>query len=64
RLDANSRFNPPVGRGLLNLFYRARVVTPGEFVVPPIYAEDMYRPNIYGLSGGGETLTIVDAQRP
>jgi hypothetical protein len=46
---------------VLNLFYRARVVTPGKFVQPALYAEDMYRPEIYGLSGGGEFLTVVDA---
>ena len=45
----------------LTLFYRARVVTPGRFVYPPLYAEDMYRPNIFGLSGAGGTLTVTDA---
>jgi uncharacterized protein YfaS (alpha-2-macroglobulin family) len=48
-------------RGVLNLFYRARVVTPGQFVVPAVYAEDMYRPGIFGLSDGGGRLSIVDA---
>ena len=47
----------------LTLFYRARVVTPGSFIVPPLYAEDMYRPSIFGLSGGGNTLTVSDAPR-
>ncbi len=46
----------------VNLFYRARVVTPGKFVVPPLYAEDMYRPDLYGVHGGGESLTVVDAK--
>jgi len=48
-------------RGMLNLFYRARVVTPGEFVIPAVYAEDMYRPGVFGLAAGGGKLTIVDA---
>jgi uncharacterized protein YfaS (alpha-2-macroglobulin family) len=48
-------------RGTLTLFYRARVVTPGKFVVPAVYAEDMYRPGVFGLAGGGGTLTIEDA---
>jgi hypothetical protein len=48
----------------LTLFYRARVVTPGKFIVPPLYAEDMYRPDIYGLNGGADTLTIVNADAP
>jgi hypothetical protein len=46
---------------VLHLFYRARVVTPGKFVVPPLYAEDMYRPDLFGLTGGGDMVTIVDA---
>ncbi len=46
--------------GEMNLFYRVRVVTPGSFVVPPTYAEDMYQPMIYGLAGGGETMVIDD----
>jgi uncharacterized protein YfaS (alpha-2-macroglobulin family) len=59
RLDTffANRFNE---QGALHLFYRARVVTPGTFVVPPLYAEDMYRPNIFGLTGGTETVTVVD----
>ncbi len=47
---------------VLNLFYRARVVTPGKFVVPPLYAEDMYRPDLFGLTGGTDTLKVVDAK--
>ncbi len=46
----------------VHLFYRARVVTPGTFQVPPVYAEDMYRPNIFGLSSGGGTLKVIDAR--
>ena len=44
----------------MQFFYRVRVVTPGRFVVPPTYAEDMYQPQIYGLSGGDEVLLISD----
>jgi len=47
-------------RNEMNFFYRVRVVTPGRFVVPPTYAEDMYQPQIYGLAGGGDTLVIGD----
>jgi hypothetical protein len=46
--------------GKLSLFYRARVVTPGKFIFPPIYAEDMYRPDVYGLASGEATLTVSD----
>ena len=48
--------------GESNFFYRARVVTPGRFVVPPSYAEDMYQPMIYGLAGGGETVVVGDGK--
>jgi hypothetical protein len=48
--------------GEMNFFYRVRVVTPGRFVVPPTYAEDMYQPQIYGLAGGGEALVISDGR--
>lgn len=45
----------------LTLFYRARVVTPGKFIVPPLYAEDMYRPGLFGLVGGSDTVSVIDA---
>ncbi|MDR2451888.1 MAG: alpha-2-macroglobulin family protein [Candidatus Accumulibacter sp.] len=48
--------------GEMNLFYRVRVVTPGRFVVPPTWAEDMYQPAVYGLSGGGWTVTVTDGR--
>jgi len=48
----------------VNLFYRARVVTPGRYTVPPLYAEDMYRPDIYGIAGGNETMTVIDVKAP
>ncbi|MFA7292114.1 MAG: alpha-2-macroglobulin [Rhodocyclaceae bacterium] len=46
--------------GEMNFFYRVRVVTPGKFVMPPTYAEDMYQPMVYGLAGGGEVVVIGD----
>ncbi|MBL8436158.1 MAG: hypothetical protein JNL99_14620, partial [Zoogloea sp.] len=49
-------------QGEINLFYRARVVTPGKFVVPPVYAEDMYRPDTYGLAEGDGSLTVIDSK--
>ena len=48
--------------GEMNLFFRVRVVTPGRFVVPPTYAEDMYQPMIYGLAAGNETVSISDGK--
>lgn len=48
--------------GRLSLFYRARVVTPGQFVFPPVYAEDMYRPDVYGLNADDTTLTVTESR--
>ena len=48
--------------GEMNFFYRVRVVTPGRFVQPPTYVEDMYQPMVYGLAGGGETVTVGDGK--
>jgi uncharacterized protein YfaS (alpha-2-macroglobulin family) len=49
-------------QGELNLFYRARVVTPGKFVIPPLYAEDMYRPDTYGLADSPTGLSVIDGK--
>ena len=43
-----------------DLFYRVRVVTPGRFAWPPLYAEDMYRPAINGIFTGGGSITITE----
>lgn len=42
-----------------DLFYRVRVVTPGRYSWPPLYAEDMYRPAVNGLLTGG-AITVVE----
>lgn len=34
--------------GTINLFYIARAVTPGDYVVPPPFIEDMFRPQVKG----------------
>ncbi|MCL2523607.1 MAG: alpha-2-macroglobulin family protein [Betaproteobacteria bacterium] len=47
-------------QGNMTFFYRARVVTPGKFIFPPLYAEDMYRPDVYGSTGGENMLTVTD----
>ena len=43
-----------------DLFYRVRVVTPGRYTWPSIYAEDMYRPAINGIFTGGGSITITE----
>lgn len=49
--------------GEMNFFYRVRVVTPGKFIVPPTYAENMYQPMVYGLAGGDSTVTIGEGNQ-
>jgi hypothetical protein len=44
----------------LDLFYLVRVVTPGKFVVPAAYAEDMYRPDIRGVGKPEADISVVD----
>ncbi|CAN5423537.1 alpha-2-macroglobulin [soil metagenome] len=44
----------------LDLFYLVRVVTPGKFVVPSAYAEDMYRPELRGVGAAEADMTITD----
>ena len=46
--------------GMLDLYYLVRVVTPGSFVVPPSFAEDMYRPEVRALTATGGSITVVD----
>ncbi|MBA4502698.1 alpha-2-macroglobulin family protein [Marinobacterium marinum] len=44
--------------GRARLFYLARAVTPGEYRVPPSFAESMYRPALRHLGGDSGTLSI------
>ncbi len=46
--------------GALDLYYLVRVVTPGQFSIPPSFAEDMYRPDVRGLTPLGGNLTVVE----
>ncbi|WP_176057071.1 alpha-2-macroglobulin [Paraburkholderia sp. BCC1876] len=53
-----------LGWGSLDLFYRARVVTPGQYTVPPLFAQDMYRPEVFGVLDPQTKMTIVDSAAP
>ena len=44
----------------LNAYYLVRVVTPGRFVVPASFAEDMYRPNLRGVGKAEADIAVVD----
>lgn len=48
----------------LNLYYLVRVVTPGRFVVPAPFAEDMYRPEVRGTGSSEADVVIVDPRAP
>jgi hypothetical protein len=48
----------------LQLFYTLRVVTPGRFVVPAPFAEDMYRPELRGVGRAEPDLVVVDPRAP
>lgn len=44
----------------LTVFYMVRVVSPGRFVVPAAFAEDMYRPELRGVGTEPPAITISD----
>ncbi len=46
--------------GKLDLFYLLRVVTPGKYVVPAPFAEDMYRPDIRGVGKAEADIVVSD----
>ena len=45
---------------VLDAFYLVRVVTPGKFVVPSAFAEDMYRPDVRGVGKAEADIVVVD----
>lgn len=44
----------------LDVFYLVRVVTPGKYVVPAPFAEDMYRPDVRGVGRAEADIEVVD----
>ncbi|MFT7722310.1 MAG: alpha-2-macroglobulin [Roseateles sp.] len=55
RFVAAARLGAP-----MDLFYLLRAVTPGRYVVPATFAEDMYRPEIRGVGKAGGEVVVVD----
>ena len=47
----------------ISLYYMLRVVTPGRYVVPASYAEDMYRPEIRSYGASSEAISVVDPKQ-
>ena len=50
RDDRAEAFTPYLPGGTYEYTYIARATTPGEFVVPPARAEEMYAPEVFGRS--------------
>ena len=44
----------------LDLFYIARVVSPGSYQTPPTFAEDMYRPDIRSIGERQKPITVTN----
>jgi uncharacterized protein YfaS (alpha-2-macroglobulin family) len=44
----------------LNVFYLLRIVSPGRYVVPATFAEDMYRPELRAVGAAEAPIVIVD----
>ncbi|MDR7335632.1 alpha-2-macroglobulin [Roseateles asaccharophilus] len=55
RFVAAARLGQP-----LDLFYLVRVVTPGKYVVPATFAEDMYRAEVRGVGRAEGEIVVVD----
>lgn len=51
-----------INQGKLDVFYVLRVVTPGKFVVPASFAEDMYRPEIQGVGKTEADVTVINPE--
>ena len=49
-----------LNRGAVDIFYMARVVTPGRYAVPSAVAEDMYRPELRGVGEQWSPIEIRD----
>ncbi|MDY0743443.1 alpha-2-macroglobulin [Paucibacter sp. R3-3] len=49
-----------LGREKLEVFYLVRAVTPGHYVVPAPYAEDMYRPELRGIGKAEADINVID----
>lgn len=49
-------FTPFLWDGVYNYSYVARATTPGEFVVPPAKAEEMYSPEVFGRSASDRVV--------
>jgi len=51
-------FTSLLDAGLHTFTYTARATTPGQFVVPPLKAEEMYAPETFGRSAGDRVVVV------
>lgn len=49
-------FAGSLGAGVHTYSYLARATTPGDFVLPPATAEEMYTPEVFGRGAGGRVV--------
>ena len=49
-------FTPYLWDGVYTYSYVARATTPGEFIVPPAKAEEMYSPEVFGRSASDQVI--------
>jgi uncharacterized protein YfaS (alpha-2-macroglobulin family) len=56
RDDRAEAFTTYLWDGVYEYSYVARATTPGEFVVPPAKAEEMYSPEVFGRSGSDRVV--------
>ena len=56
RDDRAEAFTTYLWDGVYDYSYVARATTPGEFVVPPAKAEEMYSPEVFGRSGSDRVV--------
>jgi hypothetical protein len=51
-------FTSLLDAGVHTFVYTARATTPGNFVVPPLKAEEMYAPETFGRSAGDRVIVV------
>ncbi len=61
RRERTEAFASLLPGGVYHYSYFARATTPGEFIVPPARAEEMYQPETFGRSASARVI-VVDGQ--
>ena len=56
RDERTEAFTSLLWQGVHNYTYVTRATTPGNFVVPPAKAEEMYHPETFGRSGSDRVI--------